>query len=135
MRKKVLFLCTHNSARSQIAEALVNHFWKDRYQACSAGTEPGIVNPYAVKVMNEIGIDISAVRSKNTSDFIGEPFDLVITVCDNAKQNCPFFPGAKEYIHKSFKDPSEASGSKSEAHAIFREIRDEIHTWLKEILK
>lgn len=82
---RILFLCTHNSARSQIAEALFNNFWKDRYQTYSAGTEPAIVNPYALKVMNEIGIDISAARSKNPSKFIGEPFDLVITVCDNAK--------------------------------------------------
>lgn len=135
MRKKVIFLCTHNSARSQMAEALVNYYWKDQYQAYSAGTEPGKVNPYAVKAMEEIGIDISAARSKNASEFIGKPFDLVITVCDNAKQNCPFFPGAKEYIHKSFEDPSEAKGNEKRIFMIFRKTRDEIHIWLKGILK
>lgn len=132
--KKILFICTHNSARSQIGEALVNHLWKDRYRAFSAGTEPGVVNPFTIEVMKETGIDISKARSKNTNEFINESFDLVVTVCDNAKQNCPFFPGAKEYIHQSFKDPSEVEGTDDEILLSFRRTRHEIHNWLKDIL-
>ncbi|NIM13081.1 MAG: arsenate reductase ArsC [Candidatus Aminicenantes bacterium] len=134
MKKKLLFICTHNSARSQMAEGLVNHFWKDRCQAFSAGTQPGIVNPFAIKVMKEQGIDISNARSKNASKFIGKAFDLVVTVCDSAKEICPFFPGAKEYIHKGFPDPSQAKGDENEIIAAFRKMRDDIYIWLKNIL-
>ncbi len=135
MKKTILFICTHNSARSQMAEGLVNHSWKDRCQAFSAGTQPGEVNPYAIKVMEELGIDISKARSKNASEFISKSFDLVITVCDSAKETCPFFPGAKEYIHKGFPDPSQEKGDKAHIAAVFKETRDEIHGWLKSVLK
>ncbi len=117
-----------------MAEGLVNHFWKDRCQAFSAGTQPGIVNPFAIKVMKEQGIDISNARSKNASKFIGKAFDLVVTVCDSAKEICPFFPGAKEYIHKGFPDPSQAKGDENEIIAAFRKMRDDIYIWLKNIL-
>lgn len=132
--KKILFLCTHNSARSQMAEALVNHFWKDRFQAFSAGTEPGAVNPNAVTVMKEIGIDIAGARSKSAEEFIGEHFDLVVTVCDLARQNCPFFPGAKEIVHRSFKDPSAFAGSEKEIRLKFRKTRNRIKSWLEVFL-
>ncbi len=134
MIKKMLFLCTHNSARSQIAEGLANHYWKDRCDAFSAGTQPGKVNPYAVKVMGELGIDISTARSKSAVEFIDQAFDLVVTVCDNAQENCPFFPGAKEYLHKSFPDPSATKGSEEEVTLVFRKTRDEILRWLEELL-
>jgi arsenate reductase len=134
MKKTILFICTHNSARSQMAEGLVNHYWKDRCQAFSAGTQPGIINPYAIKVMKELGIDMSNARSKNAGEFIGETFDLVVTVCDSARETCPFFPGATEYIHKGFPDPSRAKGDEKEVAAVFRKTRDEIHRWLKDWL-
>jgi arsenate reductase len=135
MKKTILFICTHNSARSQIAEGLVNHYWKKRYQAFSAGTQPGTVNPYAIKVMKELEIDISKARSKNANEFIGKVFDLVVTVCDSAKETCPFFLGAKEYLHKGFLDPSRAKGDEEEVAAVFRKTRDEIYRWLKDMLK
>jgi len=130
-KQRVLFLCTHNSARSQMAEGLLNHLHGDRYQAYSAGTEPGAVHPLAVKVMAEIGIDISAHRSKHVREFVGQEMDLVVTVCDNAREACPFFPGAKENRHESFPDPSAVSGSDEKRLKAFRGIRDAIHTWLE----
>jgi arsenate reductase len=133
-RKKILFICTHNSARSQMAEGLVNHLWSTRFRAFSAGTEPGTVNPNAIAAMKEIGIDISGARSKSVNKFVGKPFDLVVTVCDQAKQNCPFFPGAREYIHRSFEEPSGKTGSEVEILRLFREIRDDIKSWLENFL-
>ena len=130
-KKKILFLCTHNSARSQMAEGLMNHLHGDRYQAFSAGTEPGTVHPLAVKVMAEIGIDISAHRSKHLREFAGREMDLVVTVCDNAREACPFFPGAKENRHESFPDPSAVSGSDDKKLAAFRVTRDAIRTWIE----
>jgi len=135
MKKTVLFICTHNSARSQIAEALTNYFWKEKWQAFSAGTQPGQVNPYAIKVMQEMGIDMSSAASKNAKEFIGKKIDLVVTVCDSAKENCPFFPGAKDYVHKSFSDPSQANGTEEEITAVFQKTRDDIYSWLKEKLE
>ena len=135
MKKTILFICTHNSARSQLAEGLVNHFWNDGWQAFSAGTQPGQVNPFAIKVMEEIGIDMSAARSKSANEFIGQSFDLVVTVCDSAKETCPFFPGARQYLHKSFPDPSGAKGSDDEVSTVFRRTRDDIRRWLEELLK
>lgn len=133
--KTILFICTHNSARSQMAEGLVNHFWENRCQAYSAGTQPGEVNPYAIEAMKEMGIDISKARSKNAREFIGQKFDLVVTVCDSARETCPFFPGAKEYLHKGFPDPSLAEGIQNQVAEAFRKTRDEILAWLKNILK
>lgn len=132
MKKKVLFVCTHNSARSQMAEALLNMFHGDHYEAWSAGTEPSQVNPYAVKVMAEIGIDISNHRSKSVEEFVSQPFDYVVTVCDHANEACPFFHGGKERIHKGFEDPASVEGDKTEKLRAFRRTRDEIKGWLAE---
>ena len=131
-KKRVLFICTHNSARSQIAEGLVNSLFNEQYKAFSAGTEPSEVNPYAIKVMSEIGIDISGHESKGLEEFLKQDFDYVITVCDNANENCPLFPGGKERIHKGFKDPASVKGNETEQLAAFRQARDEIRAWLDE---
>jgi len=130
--KKVLFICTHNSARSQMAEGLMRTLYPDRYEPWSAGTEPSGVNPYAVKVMAEIGIDISLHGSKSLDDFLDMKFDYVVTVCDHAKQICPFFPGGKESMHKGFEDPAAFKGSEDEKIAIFRRVRDKIRDWIVE---
>jgi arsenate reductase len=130
-KKRVLFICTHNAARSQMAEGLLYALHGDRYEAFSAGTEPGIVSPYAVKVMAEIGIDIRHHRSKSLSIFLDQPFDYVVTVCDNAKESCPVFPGGRRRIHKSFEDPSTLAGSEEQITAGVRKIRDEIRKWIE----
>jgi len=132
MKKKVLFICTHNSARSQMAEGLMRTLYPDRYVVFSAGTEPRGVNPYAVKGMAEIGIDISSHRSKSLNEFLDMKFDYVVTVCDQAKQVCPFFPGGKESIHKGFENPAAFKGNKDGKIAIFRRVRDEIREWIVE---
>lgn len=128
--KKVLFICSHNSARSQMAEALTNSLLRPEVQAYSAGTKASYVHPIAIQVMREIGIDISNAKSKSTKEFMGQTFDLVVTVCDSAKEECPFFPGAKRYAHSSFEDPAAATGSDEEVLAVFREVRDEIQQWV-----
>lgn len=133
-KKRVLFICTHNSARSQMAEGLTNHFFGDKWKAFSAGTEATFVKPEAIKVLNDINIDISGARSKLSTEFRGEEFNLVVTVCDNAKENCPFFPGAKKYIHKGFTDPSDVKGNEEKKIEAFRKSRDEIREWLDTIL-
>ena len=130
MKKKVLFICTHNSARSQMAEGLLKSLYGDRYEGYSAGTEPTKVNPYAVKVMAEIGIDISMNRSKSINEFHGIKFDYVVTVCDHAREACPFFTGGEEYLHKSFQDPTEFKGAEDETLTAFRRVRDEIKDWI-----
>jgi arsenate reductase (thioredoxin) len=133
---RVLFLCTHNSARSQLAEGLLNALHDDRFQAYSAGTKPSQVNPFAVKALAEIGIDISSHTSKHAKDFIGKPVDIVVTVCDSAKEECPIFPLAKLQIHHSFKDPSAEAGDDGAKLNAFRKTRDEIKEWLeKEFVK
>ncbi|BBL80170.1 protein-tyrosine-phosphatase [Rubrobacter xylanophilus] len=123
---RVLFLCTHNSARSQMAEGLLRHLGGDRFEAHSAGTEATRVRPEAVAVMAELGMDISGQESKTLDRYLGEPFDYVITVCDAANEACPAFPGARERLHWSFADPSQAQGDEEERLAVFREVRDEI---------
>ncbi|UCE22155.1 MAG: arsenate reductase ArsC [Candidatus Aminicenantes bacterium] len=128
-KKKVLFICTHNSARSQMAEGILRSLYPEKYDVCSAGIEPTEIDPYAVKVMDEIGIDISSHTAKNIKVFIDEIFDYVVTVCDQAKESCPFFPGRK-IIHKSFPDPSQVKGSETEILEGFRVIRDEIMAWV-----
>jgi len=130
LKKKVLFICTHNSARSQMAEGLLNALYGDRYKAYSAGIEPTKVNPYAVEAMAEIGIDLSRQRSKSIEEFRDKNLDYVITVCDRAKEVCPFFPGEK-ILHKSFEDPSEFEGTEEEILEKTRSIRDEIKYWLE----
>lgn len=133
-KKKILFICTHNSARSQMAEGLINFLFSNEFEAYSAGTEVSIVQPQAIKVMQEIGIDISTHKSKHLREFYGIDFDLVVTVCDNAKKVCPVFPGAKQMIHKSFRDPTNAMGTERERLELFREVRNEIFEWIKEFL-
>ncbi len=130
-RKRILFVCTHNSARSQMAEGLVNSFFQDRYQAFSAGTEPGEVNANAVVVMLEVNIDIAHHRSKSVTEFLDQSFDYVITVCDSAREVCPFFPGGQEHLHKSFDDPAAFQGTQAETLAAFRRARDKIRDWLE----
>jgi len=134
MKKRVLFICIHNSARSQMAEALLNALKGDRYEAFSAGIEPSRVNPYAVKAMAEAGIDISAHRSKSIEEFRGKSFDYVVTVCDLAKEACPFFPG-EIILHKDFKDPSEFKGTESKILEKVREVRDEIKDWIEKTFR
>jgi len=130
MKKKVLFICTHNSARSQMAEGLLRSLAGDRYEVFSAGTEPGAVHPYAVRVMAEIGVDISLHRSKSVDEFAGHPIDMLITVCDHAKESCPIFPGGAQKIHQSFQDPSVLTGSEEDILTGFRHIRDKIRSWI-----
>jgi arsenate reductase len=125
-RSRVLFLCTHNSARSQMAEGLLRHLAGDRFEAHSAGTEATQVRPLAIRAMDEIGVDISGQESKTLERYLREPFDFVITVCDDAKEACPFFPGARNRLHWSFEDPSRAEGSEEERMAVFRLVRDRI---------
>lgn len=125
-KRRVLFLCTHNSARSQMAEGLLRHFGGDRFAAFSAGTEATGVRPLAMRAMAELGIDISAQTSKTLHRYLGEPFDEVITVCDSANETCPVFPGARNRRHWSFDDPSRATGSEDEQLAVYRRVRDEI---------
>jgi arsenate reductase (thioredoxin) len=123
-KKRVLFLCTHNSARSQMAEGLLRHLAGDRFEAMSAGTEATHVRPLAVRAMEEVGVDISGQESKTLERYLGEPFDYVITVCDDANEACPFFPGARERLHWSFEVPSRAEGTEEERLAVFRGVRD-----------
>lgn len=130
-KKSVLFVCTHNSARSQMAEGLMNAFYGDRYEAYSAGTSPSAVNPYSIKVMEEVDIDISRQRSKGLGEYSGIKFDYVVTVCDKAKEECATIPGAKKYLHASFDNPSEFSGTEKQILAGFRRVRDEIREWIK----
>ena len=121
---KVLFLCTENACRSQMAEGLANHDLAGQVQAWSAGVRPSRVNPRAVRVMAELGIDISHQRSKSVDDLAGAEFDLVITVCDQAREQCPLFPGDTEVRHVGFPDPAKAAGSEEEIMAAFRRVRD-----------
>ncbi|HVT02453.1 MAG TPA: arsenate reductase ArsC [Thermoanaerobaculia bacterium] len=125
-KKRALFLCTHNSARSQMAEGLQRRIAGDRFESFSAGTEVTSVHPLAVKAMAEVGIDISSQQSKAVGHFQGQHFDYVITVCDRANESCPIFPTDTERIHWSFNDPSAAEGSDDERLVMFRKIRDEI---------
>ena len=139
-KKEVLFLCAHNSARSQMAEGLLGAIYGDRYDAYSAGVEATSVDPRAVLVMNEIGIDISGQYSKSTEEFQDTIFDLAVTVCDEAKQACPICskqlelpaksPKAREVIHGSFEDPALAGSSEEEQLKVFRRVRDEIKDWI-----
>ena len=131
-KKRVLILCTGNSARSQMAEGLLRHDAGDRFEVFSAGTKPSFVRPEAITVMDELGIDISGHRSKGVDEFTGQQFDYVLTVCDNAEESCPIFPGQTVRIHHSFEDPAEAQGGRDERIAVFRRVRDELKRYLSD---
>jgi len=129
--KRVLILCTGNSARSQMAEGLLRHDGGEQFEVESAGVRPGSVRPEAIAVMRELDIDISGHRSKSVDEFMGQRFDYIITVCDNARETCPVFPGAATRIHQSFTDPpAPGAASPEETLGCFRRVRDEIRHWL-----
>ncbi len=129
-KKRVLILCTGNSARSQMAEGLLRHDAGERFDVASAGTKPGFVRPEAIAAMRELGIDISGQRSKSVTEFDGRQFDYVITVCDGARESCPIFFGAANRLHHSFDDPAALHGLEEERLALFRRVRDELRTYL-----
>jgi arsenate reductase len=131
--KRVLFLCTGNSARSQMAEGFLRHLAGDRFEVFSAGTKPVGLNRNAVKAMSEIGIDISKHRSKHVDEFVGQEFDYVFTVCDSAKEACPFFPGGGKRLHQSFEDP--AAAPPEQQLGVFRRVRDEIRARLVQFVR
>jgi arsenate reductase len=133
-KKRVLILCTGNSARSQMAEGLLRDIAGDRFEVFSAGTEPSHVGEQAIQVMREIGIDISSHRSKRAGEFSGSEFDYVITVCDNANESCPVFPGRTERIHWSFNDPAAIQGDENTRLNAFRAVRDQINERLRQWL-
>jgi len=127
---RVLFLCTGNSCRSQMAEGWTRHLLGGHVDAFSAGTAPSGLHPLAVRVMKEAGVDISGQRSKSLDEFLGTPFDLVITLCDDARQSCPIFSGAASMVHMGFPDPAKASGTEEEVLGIYRQVRDRIRSEL-----
>ena len=131
LKKRVLILCTGNSARSQMAEGLLRHDAGDRFDVESAGTRPTRVRPEAVAVMRELGIDISGARSKSIDEFAGQGFDYVLTVCDHAKETCPIYPGHANRLHRNFEDPAAVEGTEAERLAAFRRVRDEIRDYLR----
>ena len=130
-KQRVLFICIHNSIRSQIAEGYMNARLGDRFEALSAGMEKTRVHPMAIEVMEDLGIDISGQQSKALDEFLGESFDIMVTVCDPAQGSCPFYPGATRLIHKSFPDPSQYTGSTDKVREEFRRVRDEIIHWIE----
>lgn len=132
-KKRVLILCTGNSARSQMAEGLLRHDAGERFEVESAGTKASIVRPEAIAVMRELGIDISGQRSKNVDEFDGRQFDYVITVCDNARETCPVFFGGAQKVHRDFEDPVAATGSEEERLTVFRRVRDQLRIYLRDL--
>ncbi len=135
MKKTILILCTGNSARSQMAEGLLRHEAGDRFEVFSAGTKPTRVRPEAIAVMGELGVDISGHRSKSADEFTGRALDYVVTVCDNARETCPVFPGAVTRLHWPFEDPAAVEGSEAGRLAAFRKVRDEIHARIRAFLR
>ena len=129
-KQRVLILCTGNSARSQMAEGLLRHDAGDRFEVESAGTRPSHVRPEAIAVMKEIGVDLSGHRSKSVDEFRDQEFDYVLTVCDNAKESCPIYPGHANRLHHSFEDPAAAQGAEEERLSAFRAVRDQIRRYL-----
>jgi arsenate reductase len=127
-KRRVLFLCTHNSARSQMAEGLLRHVAGDRFEVTSAGTEATQVRPLAIRAMGEVGIDISSQTSKTLDPYVTQRFDYVITVCDDANEACPIFPNATHRVHWSLPDPSTARGTDEERLAVYRTVREELRT-------
>lgn len=134
-KKDVLFICTHNAVRSQMAEAFLNTIYGDRYRAFSAGSDPTRIDPLVVRVMKEAGIDISGHKSKSLDDFHGLEFDYVITVCDQAHESCPYVPGGKIRLHKSFPDPSQFQGWNDNVIHEYRRVRDDIKNWVEKEFK
>ena len=134
-KKRVLILCTGNSARSQMAEGLLRSDAGDRFTVESAGTKPGAIRPEAITVMKEIGVDITSHRSKNVDEFAGQDFDYVLTVCDNAKESCPVFFGRATRLHHSFTDPAAVEGSEGQRLNEFRRVRDELRSYLNSFAK
>jgi len=132
-KKKVLFLCTGNSSRSQMAEGLMNRFRATEYESFSAGTQPKGIHPAAIKVMKEIGIDISSHKSNHLNEFSDVAFDLIITVCDHAAQSCPVFLGNGQRIHHGFIDPAAVTGNNEEVLETFRKVRDQIKEFLQSV--
>jgi len=135
IKTKVLFVCTENSCRSQMAEGFLRRLAGDRFDIFSAGAQPTGLNPTAVEVMKEIGIDISGHRSKSVDEFAGQAFDYVITVCDNAKESCPIFPAATKRIHWSLDDPAAIQGSEEKTLAEFRRVRDQLRSLLRRFVE
>ena len=135
VKKRVLILCTGNSCRSQMGEGWVRHELGDKVDVFSAGTKPSVVHPLAIAVMAEAGVDLSSHKSKPIQEYWGQPFDLVVTVCDSAREACPMFPGAAKRIHESFPDPAGFTGTKEEVLGRFREVRDQIRSGLVPIVK
>ena len=135
MKKNILFLCTHNSCRSQMAEGFLKALYGEKYEVYSAGTESSSLNPYAIKVMKEVGIDISDFISKSINELPSLKFDHVVTVCDNAKKTCPIFPGKYKKIHWDIEDPAEAQGNEEEKLIIFRKVRDDIKKNILSVFK
>ena len=131
-RERVLILCTGNSCRSQLAEAIWRHEAGDRYEVFSAGTQPKGINPRTGVVLRELSISLDGHRSKDVREFFGQPFDLVITVCDHARETCPVFPGAKRQEYWPFDDPAAATGSEEEILTVFRRVRDQIRARIRE---
>jgi arsenate reductase len=129
---RVLFVCTHNSARSQMAEGLLRAMAGDRYEVYSAGTEPRGVHPLAVRVMQELGIDLSGLRSEHVDTYRDVPMDYVVTVCDSAREHCPYVPARRRNLHQSFPDPSAVEGDEATRLEAFRRVRDQIRAWLEE---
>ncbi len=130
-KRRVLILCTGNSARSQMGEGLLRHDAGDRFEVFSAGVRPSAVRPEAVAVMREVDIDLSLHLSKHVDEFAGQEFDYVLTVCDNARESCPIFPGAAVRMHQNFADPAAVDGTEAERLASFREVRDQIREYLR----
>ncbi len=130
MKKRVLFICTHNSARSQMAEGYLRARYGERYEAFSAGTDATTLHPIAIAVMKEIGIDISGQHAKPLSDLAGMEMDVVVTVCDSDRAACPFFPWTKETLHVAFPDPGDVVGSEERMIGVFRSVRDHITGWI-----
>ncbi len=131
VEKRVLFVCTHNAVRSQMAEALLNEIYGDRYAAFSAGSDPTQIDPLVVSAMKETGMDVRHYRSKGLDMFKDDTFDYVVTVCDQAREACPYFPGGKFNMHKGFSDPSGLDGSSDDKMKEYRKTRDEIKTWIE----
>ena len=129
-KQRVLFVCTHNSARSQMAEGFLRELYGKKFDAYSAGTHPSRVSPYAMEVMQEKNIDLSHHTAKSIDQFREMRFDYIITVCDGARETCPVFPNGKEFLHKRFDDPTQGTGTEEEKRILFRRVRDEINAWI-----